>query len=281
MATWDPQLYRRFATERDRPFDDLLARVHPEAPGVVVDLGCGQGSPTLGLLDRWPSAQITGVDSAPEMIAAARAGAAALDRRGEPVDRVRFETVSIQDWAETTAAGSVDVVVSNAALQWLPDHLPLVPVLAEKLRPGGWLAIQVPGNHDAPTHVLLRELAAEPRYDAVTAAVRTRPALPDLEDYFTALAPLTDHLDLWESTYQHVLTGSDPVLGWISGTGARPILQALQAEHADLREDFEQEYRDRLRRAYPARDLDGVPTTLFPFRRLFVVARRNSVVPPE
>lgn len=257
---WDPERYLAHADERARPFVDLVARVGASAPRQVVDLGCGAGNLTALLARRWPDASVVGVDSSPEMVAAARAA----DLPG-----VRFEAGDVRTW---TPARPADVVVSNAVLQWVPGHLGLLPRLVEHLAPGGWLALQVPGNHDEPSHALRRELAAEPTYSAYTAGV-AEPFAHDPATYLDALAALGCEVDAWETTYLHVLHGPDPVLSWISGTGARPTLQALPDE---LRRRFEDELRDRLRTAYPARDQAVGGGVVLPFRRVFAVARRRA-----
>ncbi len=157
------------------------------------------------------------------------------------------------------------MLVSNATLQWLPDHLDLLPRLVERVRPGGWIAFQVPGNFDEPSHTLRDELAAEEPYAAHVRDV----AVPDSHqpvDYLEALAAAGCEVDVWETTYLHVLTGEDPVFAWVSGTGARPTLQALPD---DLRPRFEEEFKARLRAAYPDRG-HGV---VLPFRRIFAVGR--------
>jgi len=154
---------------------------------------------------------------------------------------------------------------SNATLQWVPGHLELLPRLVDRVVPGGWLAFQVPGNFDEPSHTIRRDIADQAKYAAHTAGV----AVPDSHDpatYLEALVAADCTVDAWETTYLHVLTGEDPVFTWVSGTGARPTLEALPP---GLREEFESEFRARLRAAYPHRDY-GV---LLPFRRVFVVAR--------
>lgn len=251
---WDPERYLAYADERGRPFVELLARVPAADPRVVVDLGCGPGNLTALLADRWPGATITGVDSSPEMIAKARLT--------EP--RVTFDVADLRDWA-THGTTPVDVLVSNATLQWVPGHLDLLEGLVGAVRPGGWLAFQVPGNFDEPSHAIRRDLAAEPAYADLTRDVAV-PSSHDPEVYLERLAGLGCEVDAWETTYLHVLTGEDPVFTWVSGTGARPTLQALPD---DLRADFEAEFRRRLRAAYPPRE-HGV---VLPFRRIFVVAR--------
>jgi trans-aconitate 2-methyltransferase len=250
--TWDPDRYLAYADERGRPFLDLIARIDAEAPRRVVDLGCGPGNLTGLLAKRWPEADVLGVDSSPEMIERAQAPG------------VRFAVGDLREWVSEESERA-DVLVSNATLQWVPDHLELLPRLVERVNPGGWFAFQVPGNFDEPSHTIRQELAAEDRFAAHTAGV----AVPDSHDpatYLEALAAAGCAVDAWETTYLHVLTGDDPVFAWVSGTGARPTLEALPP---GLREEFEEEFRARLRAAYPPHEYGVV----LPFRRVFVVAR--------
>ncbi len=257
MATWDPDHYLTYADERGRPFVELVARIRATSPADVVDLGCGPGNLTRLLADRWPDAAVRGVDSSPEMIEAALADAGEAPGPG-------FEVADLRDWLGR--GEEVDVLVSNATLQWLPDHLDLLPALAERVRPGGWLAFQVPGNFDEPSHTIRHELAAEAPYADHTRGVAV-PASHDPAVYLDALAATGCEPDVWETTYLHVLTGEDPVFAWVSGTGARPTLQALPG---GLREQFEEEFKARLRVAYPDRG-HGV---VLPFRRIFAVGRK-------
>lgn len=256
---WDPDRYLAYADERGRPFVELLARVEAHEPGVVVDLGCGPGNLTRLLAERWPGAEVTGVDSSPEMVAAARQVGGA----------VRFEVADLRDWARASREQLVDVLVSNATLQWVPGHLDLLPALLDAVAPGGWLAFQVPGNFDEPSHTVRAALAAEPPYAAHTAGVAA-PTAHDAATYLRALTALGCTVDAWETTYLHVLRGEDPVLAWVSGTGARPTLQALEDADPALRDRFEEEFRRRLRAAYPPEPFGVV----LPFRRVFVVARK-------
>jgi trans-aconitate 2-methyltransferase len=251
--TWDPDRYLSYADERGRPFVELVARVEAETPGTVVDLGCGPGNLTALLRERWPQAAIRGLDSSPEMIEKARAV--------EP--SIEFEVADLRTWAGD--ADPVDVLVSNATLQWVPGHLDLLPALVDRVAPGGWLAFQVPGNFEEPSHVIRRALAAESRYDEYVAGAAV-PSSHDPVVYLDRLRDLDCTVDAWETTYLHVLTGADPVFTWVSGTGARPTLQALPD---DLRPEFEAEFRRRLREAYPERD----GRVVLPFRRIFVVAQ--------
>jgi trans-aconitate 2-methyltransferase len=261
MARWSPATYLRFADERSRPFYDLTGRVDATDLSTVVDLGCGPGQLTASLAERWPHASIHGVDSSAEMVEAAGAHAA---------DHVTFTCADLVDWRPPAPA---DLIVSNATLQWVPNHRALIPSLLDRLAPGGWLAFQVPGNFGEPSHTLLHDLAADPRFADATRDVE-RPAAFDAATYLSDLAALGCRVDAWETTYLHVLTGPDPVFGWISGTGARPVLQALDPAR---REQFEAEYRAALREAYPQRpELGADGGTVLPFRRVFVVAQRPS-----
>jgi trans-aconitate 2-methyltransferase len=254
-AVWNPTTYLAFADERSRPFADLTSRVGATAPRRVVDLGCGPGQLTAGLAQRWPGAEILGLDSSPEMIEAAQ------EHAGD--DRVRFAVADLRTW---TPDAPVDVIVTNATLQWVPDHLDLLPRLVDALAPDGWLALQVPANFGAPSHRLLYQLAADPRFATVTAGLE-RPAAPDATTYLAVLAGLGLAVDAWETTYLHVLKGPDPVFRWISGTGARPVLQALSEEQ---RAEFEPAYKQLLRDAYP----EQPHGTVLPFRRTFAVAHK-------
>ena len=252
---WDPERYLVYADERGRPYVDLLARVGAEDPSRVVDLGCGPGNLTALLATRWPSAEVVGIDSSPEMVDRARSAG---------IGGVAFGTGDVRTWAP---AEPVDVLIANAAYQWVPGHLDLLPRLVDQVAPGGWFAFQVPGNFGEPSHVLLHELAADPRFASHVQGV-ARPFSHEPTVYAEALLGLGLSVDVWETTYLHLLTGEDPVFTWISGTGARPILQALPD---GLREVFVEEYKTLLRAAYPP----GPYGTILPFRRIFAVAHAD------
>jgi trans-aconitate 2-methyltransferase len=253
---WDPEQYGRFAEERGRPFLDLIARIDADAPRRVVDLGCGPGQLTALLTARWPSATVEGIDSSPEMIIAAQAAAA---------PGLTFRVGDVADW---DPAGT-DVVVSNATLQWVPEHRALLTQWAAALPPGGWLAFQVPGNFDAFSHVLMRSLAESRRWSSSLAGVlRHEDAVGTPEEYAQLLLAAGLRVDVWTTTYLHVLPGPEAVLEWVRGTGLRPVMQALPPDTYAL---FEQEYLAELRQAYPATEHG----TLFPFRRIFAVGTRR------
>ena len=249
---WDPEVYGRYAGHRSRPFHELVQRVRAVAPASVVDLGCGDGSLTATLARRWPGTSVVGVDSSASMLAGAPDGPG-----------LRFELGTIEDWAPD---GPVDVLVSNAALQWVPSHVALLPTLVAALAPGGWLALQVPGNWDAPSHTLLAGLRDSPRWRDRLAGAGRGPAAPGPAEYVRVLAGLGCVVDAGETTYAQVLTGPDPVLGWVRGTALRPVLARLSAAEAV---EFEAEYGELLRAAYPPEPYG----TVLPFRRVFAVAR--------
>jgi trans-aconitate 2-methyltransferase len=257
-ALWDPVQYGAFGDERGRPFAELLARAAqavPE-PARIADLGCGSGELTAALARRWPHADINAIDSSPEMIEAARIH--------EIPGRLRFSVGDVATWRP---GGPLDLIVSNAVLHWVPGHADLLPRWIDALAPGGRLAFQVPGNWDAPSHTLLRQVCESPRWrDRLGGLVAARPVL-DPAGYLDLLARHGCRVDAWETTYAQVLQGVDPVLEWVKGTTLRPVLTALDPSETD---DFLSEYGALLRAAYPAAPYG----TVYPFRRVFVIAGR-------
>ena len=257
-AAWDPARYLTYAGERGRPFIDLLARVEGQ-PRRVVDLGCGPGQLTGLLADRWPGADVLGVDSSAEMIDAAT--------RAEPL--ARFELGDVRTWK---ADEPVDVLITNATLQWVPGHLELLPRLVAQIAEGGCFAMSVPGNFEEPSHTIRRDLESRAPYAEHTDGLEA-PASHDPAVYYAALDDLGLEVDAWETTYLHVLDASadpDPVFTWVSTTSARPVLGALPP---GLREEFTTQFKQRLAVAYPTTS-DRV---VLPFRRVFAVARKATV----
>jgi len=278
---WDPGTYLRFGDERGRPFFDLLSRVQEDEPGFVVDLGCGPGNLTAVLAKRWPGARVLGVDSSPEMIEAARAEAGAADAVAAeagaaqaaapgagavPAGRLEFRLANIRTWQPEQP---VDVITCNAVLQWIPGHQELLTSWVRWLTPGGWLAFQLPGNFDRPSHTILRDLASAPRWKPLLGGATLNRQAGEPGGYLALLAGAGCEVDAWETTYLHVLHGEDAVVDWYRGSGLRPVLAALTPA---LAEDFLAEYRDRIRVAYPAAPYG----TVLPFRRVFVVARAGA-----
>jgi trans-aconitate 2-methyltransferase len=255
MPTWDPSQYLKFSDHRLRPAIDLMARIPLAAPRSIYDLGCGPGNITRLLAERWPDAAVTGVDSSADMLAKAE--------REAP--DVTFQLADITYWSPPAPA---DLLFSNAALHWLDDHAVLLPRLISHLAPGGMIAIQMPANHASPSHLLMEEVAADDRWCAKLAALRqVYRSVEAPESYYRMLAPLLRDLDIWETTYLHVLGGENPVVEWTKGTALRPYLDALAGPE---RGAFLAAYQARIAAAYPKQP-DG--NTLLPFRRLFLVGR--------
>jgi trans-aconitate 2-methyltransferase len=254
--TWNPQQYLKFSESRLRPAVDLLGRIGAEAPDVVYDLGCGAGNVTRLLVDRWPQATVTGIDDSPEMLA----------RAAKELPQVKWINIGVQAWQPERPA---DVIFTNAALHWLPDHANLFPSLMNKLAPGGTLAVQMPRNFSAPSHTSIADtVLAGPWRSKLEHLLGPSPvASPDV--YYGLLAPIARNLDIWETEYLQALQGEDPVKEWTKGTWLTRFLPHLDPSE---RAAFEEDYARRLRTAYPRR-ADG--TTLFPFRRLFIVCQKQ------
>lgn len=258
---WDPLKYVQFGDYRDRPFFDLTGRIHADSPRHVVDLGCGPGNLTATLAQRWPEAKVTGLDSSAEMLAKA-AGQA------EAHPGLSFDLADIAEW---TPPAETDVVVTNAALQWVPGHQDMLARWLAALKPGAWFGMQVPGNFNAPSHGLMRELAGSARWSRqLNGVLRGGESVGEPADYLRIMLDAGCIADAWETTYQQVLLGPDPVLEWVRGTALRPVLAVLPPEDGRV---FESEYGAALRDAYP----ETPHGTVFPFRRIFAVAQKPLI----
>lgn len=257
-TTWDPGQYTKFEDQRSRPALELLRRVSTSAPETVVDLGCGTGDVTRAMAERWPAADVLGLDHSEEMLANART----------VPSRVRFEQAEIGDWRP---ARPYDVIFSNAALHWLPHHEQLFPRLLDALAPGGTLAVQMPLSYALPSHRLMRSTLRDGGPEGASLGsedlhwrMSVQPVASSSE-YYDLVAGTARDVDIWETLYLQVLTGKDAVFEWVRGTGLRPILAALDDVEREL---FLYSYRTRLREIYPERE-DG--KTLYRFPRLFIV----------
>ncbi len=260
--TWNPRQYLKFETARLRPALDLLARLEAVEPRSIVDLGCGTGNVTRLLAQRWPQADIVGVDDSATMLDEARAAAGDLPQ-------VRFVAGDLATWMP---AAPVDLVYSNAALHWLPDHAALFTRVAAMVAAGGTLAVQMPDNFRAPSHTIIAELATSARWrERLASLVRESPVAP-VGDYHRWLAPMFTGVDIWTTEYLQLLPAQSgdehPVAAWTRGTWLGPFLAALRGGES---QEFLANYSSRLRVAYPL-FADG--RVLFPFRRVFIVANR-------
>lgn len=255
--TWSAKQYVAFEDERTRPARDLLAAIPTPEARTAVDIGCGPGNSTELLVQRFPQARVSGLDSSADMIAAAR----------ERLPQLRFELAEIDKW---TAEGPFDVIFANAVLQWVPNHATLLPALAGKLSAGGSLAIQMPDNLNEPSHRLMREVAANgPWASKLASAAGQRTEMASASDYFSMLRAHCARVDVWRTTYHHQLTGGAAgVVEWFKGSGLIPFLSPLNEEE---RAQYLQQYLTAVSNAYPAL---GDGSVLLPFPRLFIVATR-------
>lgn len=256
MSSWSPDEYMRFGDERTRPSVDLAARIAVGAPARIIDLGCGPGNSTRVLKARWPQAQVIGLDSSSDMIEAARAD----EPDGE------WAVAGIEDWS---AAQPFDVVFSNAALQWLPDHGSLVERLFSNVADGGALAFQIPSATYATVRTLIHEIALDGPWAPRMAGPLGELTMEAPGVYYDHLAPLARSVDIWETEYFHVMDSAPAIVEWIASTGLRPFVDALESEGERLA--FSADLHERVSQAYPSQR-DG--RVLFPFRRTFVVAYR-------
>jgi trans-aconitate 2-methyltransferase len=260
-AAWDPAQYLRFAGERLRPALDLLAQIPLDAPGRIVDLGCGPGNVTAILQSRFPNAEIVGVDGSAEMLLKARATA----------PQCRFEQADFFQWQP---AEPLDLIYSNAALQWVDRHPVLFPRLLSFLAPGGVLAVQMPDMYDTPLRQIPYDLTRTDAWSAHLRGVASAPGILPAAQYWDLLRPIAATLDLWRTTYMHALRGENTVAEWAAGSSLRVFLDALPEE---CRDAFRQAYSEAAKTHYPQRP-DG--TTLLPFHRLFIVARKDDAARP-
>ncbi len=257
MDAWNPAQYHLFADARLRPAMDLLARVTLGEPAMIYNLGCGSGRTTGLLARRWPKARIVGVDSSARMLASAR----------QELPEIEFIHADLARWLPAEPA---DLLFSNAALHWLDDHPSLFGRLIAQVKPGGQFAVQMPHNHDQPSHrAIVAAAEAGPWHRRLRPLLRPSPVSPPAE-YYAMLAPRSRRLDIWETIYLQILEGSNPVAEWTKGTALSPLLEALEGAE---REAFEAAYRALVATAYPS---NAQGKTLYPFRRLFIVAERGS-----
>ena len=249
MPTWNPSQYLKFAAERTRPCRDLASRISVSGVRRIIDLGSGPGNSTEVLASLWPNAELTALDSSPDMVEMGR----------QQYPNYRWIAGDIAHWAASDV-DQFDIVFSNAALHWVPDHAGVFPKLLQRVASGGALAVQIPSDVNAPAHTVMRELA--------TSSVREWHA-HDLPFYYELLSAHASAVDLWETTYIHILENAEGIVEWYKGTGLRPFLDALATDAE--KERFTFKYLEGIRKAYPPQQ-DG--RVLLPFRRIFLIAYR-------
>ncbi|HEY4740568.1 MAG TPA: methyltransferase domain-containing protein [Candidatus Acidoferrales bacterium] len=255
MATWNPETYLKYAAERLRPAMDLLQRIPLTGCSRAYDLGCGTGHVTHLLHERWPDAIVTGLDNSPEMLARARSDFPNLD----------WVEADIGVWR---APAPADLIFSNAALQWVPNHSTVLPALLQQLRQEGVLAVQMPHHVDSAGHLLILDIARDPRWSARLIPLAAQIKVHSADEYWRWLRPRASQLDIWETIYLHELEGDRPVVEFFRGSQLRAYLQALSEPE---QQEFLDSYAEKTARAYPKQP-NG--KTLFPFRRIFLLAQR-------
>lgn len=254
QSDWSPGQYLKFEDERTRPAYDLLSAVPDQGVKYAVDLGCGPGNSTELIIERYPQAEVVGVDSSADMVAKAK----------ERLPGRKFTVADIDKWEPTKAA---DLLYANAVMQWLPEHDRLFPRLLGYLNPGGCLAIQMPDNLEEATHVAMRDVAADTRWAIrMSEADATRSKIGTASSYYRLLRPYCRRIDIWRTTYHHPLQGLDGIIEWFTGSALRPYLALLNKEE---QVDFLEKYRQILARSY---EPDDGGMVLLPFPRLFIVA---------
>lgn len=254
MPSWDPKQYLRFARERTQPCIDLANRIERAEVRYAADLGCGPGNSTKVLAERFPDAQIVGVDSSKQMV----------DRASADLPEFTFEVADVTKWE---ADEPCDVILSNACFQWVEDHGTLLPRLMTQLSEGGQLAVQMPRNFQSPVHKILRSLATSTPFNAKLSQ-REPYWVKEPGFYYDVLRPVSSQLELWETEYIHVLDDHEAIIEWYKGTGMRPYLEPLSEDEQKM---FIERCREELLRAYP-KQADG--RVLFPFLRIFFVATK-------
>ncbi|MGO1184196.1 MAG: methyltransferase domain-containing protein [Micrococcaceae bacterium] len=270
---WDPAQYAKFSDHRARPFKDLTSVIDEPRPRVVIDLGCGPGTMTRTLAERWPDAEVIGLDSSEDMVLAARR---MQSEDPQAPKNLRFEHANASEWMPDA---SVDVVVSNAMLQWIPQHRQLMGRWLKALKPGAWFGMQVPGNYAAPSHATINELARRPEYADASRGTYTRESIYTPLEYAETLIDAGLRPNVWETTYLQSLLGEEPVYAWVRGAALRPVLQGLSAaderDGTRLEEQYTREYREAMLKAYPPYEApDGTTLTVFSMRRVFVVGQK-------
>lgn len=253
MLDWNPNLYLKFAKERTQPAKDLISHIEKENPRRIIDIGCGPGNSTKELHIRWRNAQIIGLDSSETMLAKAK------------TDYPELEWLACNANEDLSFLGKFDIVFSNAAIQWIPDQKGLLTRLLCLLNDNGVLAIQIPNTKYMPIHMAVLQTAAEDRWQQHFKNMGSNLFFEDLSFYYDILSPLVKDVELWETNYNHIISGHEGIVEWYKSTGMKPYLEKLNESEKD---EFADGVLAKIRNEYQKQE-DG--NVLFPFRRLFFV----------
>lgn len=259
MSDWKPELYLKFKKQRTQPAIDLVSRIDLTAPKRIIDIGCGPGNSTLTLKNRWPNAEITGIDNSPSMIEQAK----------KTDGDINWICADASD--DLDGLGKFDIVFSNAAIQWMPRHEELLPRLFSLLDVGGVFAVQVPVTTQMPVHVSLQSIVQSERWSNKFSGENSHSTF-SAPYYYDILSKLSRDIDLWETHYYHVMENHQSIVQWYSSTGLKPYLDRL--ESASDQTNFLIEFENALKFAYP-KQVDGF--VLFPFTRIFFIVSKHEM----
>jgi len=255
MADWNPNLYLKFEKERTQPAKDLISRIEKDGPVRIIDIGCGPGNSTRELKKKWPKAEIIGIDNSPNMIKMAKENLPEL------------EWIVADAGANLSHLGKFDIVFSNAAIQWIPNHEKLIPNLFYMLNENGILAMQIPNVTDMSINKAVNTARKDNKWDIYLNSVTDKMFYDSPQGYYDILCRLSSEIYLWETHYYHVMEGHQSIIDWYRSTGMKPYRDKLPNE--ELRHEFE---NDVLRIVEKEYNFQKNGTVLFPFRRMFFVA---------
>jgi trans-aconitate 2-methyltransferase len=258
MPGWDANLYLKFSGQRARPAADLLAQIDLENPRRIIDLGCGTGNSTEQLHRRWPQADLTGLDSSPDMLSQARSNHPDW----------KWIQSGVEQWLPDL---SFDLIFSNACLHWVAAHGRLFPRLVSYLAPGGALAVQMPNSYELPAHSVMKEVANDPvaPWARTLAGASETISVQPLPFYYETLRKISSRVNIWQTEYLQIMDGPRAILDWVRSTAMRRYTEPLPSD--EQRKQFEQRCLERFEQYYPANDQGK---TLFPYRRMFIIAYR-------
>ncbi len=256
MSDWDSNQYLKFKRERTQPAADLLSHVPLEAPVKILDIGCGPGNSTQVLAQRYPNAEIIGIDSSKNMIEAARKNCPQLE----------FRICDASSELETLGK-DFDLVFSNACIQWIENHDRIIPYWMSVLKSGGAIAVQMPMNYDEPIQLLIQKVTGSDKWKSYFPNPRVFFNLTP-EEYFDLLSRVSPDFSMWRTYYYHSMNSIQDILEWYRSTGLKPYLDVLPE---DKKESFEQDIMEEIKTAYPARENGRV---ILRFPRFFFIARK-------
>jgi trans-aconitate 2-methyltransferase len=257
MREWDPDHYLQFKRERTQPSIDLVARIQMDNPKTIIDIGCGPGNSTQILLNRWPHADILGIDSSKAMIERAR-------------QDYPHQKWKVADAATLTTRPTYDIVFSNAAIHWIPRHHLLLQRLFQMLNENGILAVQVPANQESPLYKSILRVSMSKKWSPFTADREDSITYHSADYYYGQLGLYTKEIVIWETIYYHIMKSHEELIEWYKGTAMKPLLDSLPNDES--REEFKREVLIGCQASYP---LQRDRRILYPFKRLFFIARKS------